>query len=380
MNFTELRLDKNIVEAISYMGFDTATPIQETVIPAILKNSDLIACSQTGSGKTAAFVLPILHKLIGKKEHFVDTLIIVPTRELAIQIEQQLEGFSYFLSATSIAVYGGGDGSDWDRQKEALKKGTDIIVATPGKFLSHLKMGNVDLSRIKHLVLDEADRMLDMGFIDDIRTIISHLPKKHQTLMFSATMPNSIRQLAKDILYKPVEISLAVSKPVESIDQKVYVISENQKISVIKEVLSKRKHYDSILIFSSTKKKISEIVREINRLGFKSQGISSDLDQSRREEVLRDFRSKKLRILVATDVMSRGIDVKEIKLVINFDIPRDAEDYVHRIGRTARINTKGEAITLVTKNEMGKLKRIEQLIETRILRVKHETKKHQNRN
>ena len=370
MNFTELKLDDKIVEAISYMGFESATPIQEQVIPTILKNRDLIACSQTGSGKTAAFVLPILDKLIGKKELSVDTLIIVPTRELAIQIEQQLEGFSYFVSARSVAVYGGGGGSDWDNQKEALKNGTDIIVATPGKFLSHLKLGNVDLSKVKHLVLDEADRMLDMGFIFDIKTIISHLPKKHQTLMFSATMPNSIRKLAREILYKPVEVSLEVSKPVASVDQKVYITTENQKIDIIQDVLSNRKEYDSIIIFSSTKKKISEIVRSLKRIGIKSQGISSDLEQSQREEVLRDFRSKRIRILVATDVMSRGIDVKEINLVINYDIPQDAEDYVHRVGRTARINAKGEAITLVAKNEMYKLKRIEQLIESSIPRVK----------
>ena len=281
MKFTELNLDDKIIEAISYMGFETATPIQEQVIPSILNDRDIIACSQTGSGKTAAFVLPILNKLIGKKEHSVDTLIIVPTRELAIQIEQQLEGFSYFVSARSVAVYGGGDGGDWDYQKAAFKNGVDIIVATPGKFLSHLKLGNVDLSKIKHLVLDEADRMLDMGFIDDIKLIISHLPKKHQTLMFSATMPRSIRQLTRDILYKPLEVSLAVSKPVESVEQKVYLLHEGQKIDLIKDLLEERKDYDSIIVFSSTKKKISEIVRSLNRIGHKSHGISSDLDQSR---------------------------------------------------------------------------------------------------
>ncbi len=362
MKFKELGLDDKILEAISYMGFDHATPIQETVIPTILRNQDLIACSQTGSGKTAAFVLPILNKLIGKQELNVDTLIIVPTRELAIQIEQQLEGFSYFVSAKSVAVYGGGDGGDWDYQKKALKNGTDIIVATPGKFLSHLKLGNMDLSKIKHLVLDEADRMLDMGFIDDIKHIISHLPKDHQTLMFSATMPGGIRKLAREILNNPVEVSLSVSKPVEKVDQKAYLLTENQKISLIEQVLSERKHYDSIIIFTSTKKKINDIVRALNRIGLPSQGISSDLDQNRREEVLRDFRSKRIRIMVATDVMSRGIDVKEINLVINFDIPQDPEDYVHRIGRTARINAEGEAITLYTHSEAYKLKKIEQLI------------------
>ena len=238
MKFTELKLDEQLLEAISYMGFETATPIQEKVIPLILENKDLIACAQTGTGKTGAFVLPILNKLIGKKEINVDTLIIVPTRELAIQIEQQIQGFSYFVPAGSIAVYGGGDGNDWEAQKEALKNGTDIIIATPGKLLSHLKMGNVNFKNIKHLILDEADRMLDMGFIDDIQTIISYLPKKHQTLMFSATMPHSIRQLAQKILYNPVEISLSISKPVESVDQKAYLIFDEQKIKVIKTSFS----------------------------------------------------------------------------------------------------------------------------------------------
>ncbi|MFC2107046.1 DEAD/DEAH box helicase [Bacteroidota bacterium] len=369
MKFTELNLDEQLLEAISYMGFETVMPIQEKVIPIILNNRDLIACSQTGSGKTGAFVLPILNKLIGKKEVNVDTLVIVPTRELAIQIEQQIQGFSYFVVAESIAVYGGGDGSDWDFQKAALKKGTDIIIATPGKLLSHLKLGYVNLKNIKHFILDEADRMLDMGFIDDIRTIISYLPKKHQTLMFSATMPKGIRQLAHEILYNAVEISLSVSKPVESVDQKAYLIKEEQKIETIKNIFLERNHYDSIIIFTSTKKKVSDIVRSLNQYGFPSQGISSNLDQDKREEVLRDFRSKRIRILVATDVMSRGIDIKEINLVINYDIPHDAEDYVHRIGRTARVNTKGEAITLFTKKEIYKLKKIERLIEASIPKV-----------
>jgi len=369
MKFTELKLKEQLLEAISYMGFETVLPIQEKVIPLILENKDLIACSQTGSGKTAAFVLPILNKLIGKKEINVDTLIIVPTRELAIQIEQEIQGFSYFVSAGSIAVYGGGDGGDWDLQKNALKSGTDIIIATPGRLLSHLKLGYVNFKNIKHLILDEADRMLDMGFIEDIDTIISYLPKKHQTLMFSATMANSIRQLAHKILYKPVEISLAISKPVDSVDQKVYLIFEGQKIQVIKHILVERKHYDSIIIFTSTKRKVSDIVSSLNKYGFPSQGISSNLDQDKREEVLMGFRSKRIRILVATDVMSRGIDVKEINMVINYDVPQDTEDYVHRIGRTARVNTKGEAITLVTQKEMHKLSEIEKLIEDSIPKI-----------
>jgi superfamily II DNA/RNA helicase len=362
MKFTEFKLGEQLLEAISYMGFEVATPVQEKVIPVILENKDLIACAQTGTGKTGAFVLPVLNKLIGKKGTHIDTLIIVPTRELAIQIEQQIQGFSYFIPTESVAVYGGGDGNDYESQKDALINGTDIIIATPGKLLSHLKMGNVNFENLKHLILDEADKMLDMGFIDDIQTIISYLPKKHQTLMFSATMPHSIRQLAKKVLHDPVEISLAMSTPAEGVDQKAYLVFDEQKIKVIKHILSERKHYDSILIFTSTKSKISDIVRLLNRNGFPATGISSDLDQDSREEVLRDFRSRAIRILVATDVMSRGIDVKEINMVINYDVPHDAEDYVHRVGRTARVNAKGEAITLVTQKEMYKLRKIEHLI------------------
>ena len=366
MKFAELKLQDQLLEAISYMGFEEATKIQEQVIPVILENKDLIACAQTGTGKTGAFVLPILNKLIGKKGTHIDSLIIVPTRELAIQIEQQIQGFSYFIPTESVAVYGGGDGNDYESQKDALINGTDIIIATPGKLLSHLKMGNVNFENLKHLILDEADKMLDMGFIDDIQTIISYLPKKHQTLMFSATMPSSIRQLAKKVLHDPVEISLAMSTPAEGVDQKAYLVFDEQKIKVIRHLLAERKHYDSILIFTSTKSKISDIVRLLNRNGFPATGISSDLDQDKREEVLRDFRSRAIRILVATDVMSRGIDVKEINLVINYDVPHDAEDYVHRVGRTARVNAKGEAITLVTQKEMYKLRKIEHLIKASI--------------
>jgi superfamily II DNA/RNA helicase len=348
------------------MGFETATPVQEKVIPVILENRDLIACAQTGTGKTGAFVLPVLNKLIGKTGTHSDTLIIVPTRELAVQIEQQIQGFSYFIPTESIAVYGGGNGVDWDIEKSALLNGTDIIIATPGRLLTHLKMGNVRFKHLNHLILDEADKMLDMGFIDDLHTIISYLPKKHQTLMFSATMPDSIRQLAQKILHNPVEISLSVSTPVMTLDQKAYLVHNEQKDDVIKHILRGKKHYDSIIIFTSSKSKITSIVKSLNRSGFPSHGISSNLDQEKREEVLRDFRSRKIRILVATDVMSRGIDVKEINLVINYDVPHDAEDYVHRVGRTARVNAKGEAITLVTRKEMYKLRNIERLIKASI--------------
>ncbi len=362
MKFSEFNLDDQLLEALSYMGFETPTPIQEQVIPIIMDNRDLIACAQTGTGKTGAYVLPILDKLIGRKEDYADTLIIVPTRELAIQIEQQIQGFSYFIAAGSIAIYGGGGGEDWEQEKRALKRGTDIIIATPGRLLSHLKMGYVRFENIKHLVLDEADRMLDMGFIEDIQAIISHLPKNHQTLMFSATMPNNIRQLAKKILHNPFEISLSISTPVDAVDQKVCLVFREQKMKLLKHLLAERKDFDSILIFSSTKREVTEIVTALYNFGFPAKGISSDLEQDKREEVMGKFRAKRIRILVATNIMSRGIDVKEINLVINYDLPHDAEDYVHRIGRTARVNAKGEAITLVTQKEMHKLKKIEQLI------------------
>ncbi|MEX1003407.1 MAG: DEAD/DEAH box helicase [Crocinitomicaceae bacterium] len=366
MKFTELGLKDELLEAIHYMGFEEATPIQVKAIPEILNNKDMLACAQTGTGKTGAFVLPILNKLVGKKDSNIDTLIVVPTRELAIQIEQEIQGISYFLSVGSQTVYGGGDGKDFDVQRKALKEGTDIIVATPGKLLSHLKLGYVNFDHVKHLVLDEADRMLDMGFIDDLKKIISYLPEKHQTLMFSATMPSSIRQLAKRITNNPVEISLSISKPAEGVDQKAYLTFDNQKVGVLDAILSERKHHDSIIIFTSTKNKVSEIVQSLKKKGYKAHGISSNLDQDMREEVLRGFRSKRIRVLVATDVMSRGIDIKEINMVINFDVPSDAEDYVHRVGRTARANTKGEAFTLINPKDMSKFSRIEQLIETEI--------------
>ncbi|MBN2764474.1 MAG: DEAD/DEAH box helicase [Bacteroidales bacterium] len=362
MKFMEFGLADQLLEALSYMGFETPTPVQEQVIPVIMDNRDLIACAQTGTGKTGAYVLPILDKLIDRKENYADTLIIVPTRELAIQIEQQIQGFSYFISAGSIAIYGGGGGQDWDDEKRALKRGTDIIIATPGRLLSHLKMGYVRFENIKHLVLDEADRMLDMGFIGDIKTIISHLPRHHQTLMFSATMPGNIRHLAQKIMHKPVEISLAVSTPVEAIDQKVCLVFRDQKLKLLKHLLAERNDYASILIFSSTKREVTEIVTALYNYRFSARGISSDLDQDKREEVVGKFRAKRIRILVATNIMSRGIDVKDINLVINYDLPHDAEDYVHRIGRTARVNARGEAITLVTQREIPKLKIIEKLI------------------
>lgn len=362
--FEDFKLDDSLLEAIHWMGFKYATPIQQKAIPTIIANRDLIGCAQTGTGKTAAFVLPILNKLIGKQDNFVDTLILVPTRELAVQIEQQIQGLSYFISVNSMAIYGGGgDAKLWNKQAAALNEGCDIIVATPGKLLSHLKMGKVNFSKVKHLVLDEADRMLDMGFHDDIKQIISFLPEKRQNLLFSATMPQSIRNLAKLLLHNPEEITLSISKPAEGVTQRVFLTFDEQKSKLIPVLLKEREHYNSIIIFTSAKERIYDIVRALKQAGYPSKGISSNLDQNQREEVLSSFRSKNTRILVATDVLSRGIDIKDINLVINYDVPHDAEDYVHRIGRTARANTKGEAITLVNPKDMQRMHRIEKLIE-----------------
>lgn len=370
MEFSNLGLNNQVLEALDHMGFLQATPIQQFAIPQIINGSDLLACAQTGTGKTAAFILPILHKLTGKEDSSINTLIIVPTRELAIQIEQEIQGLSYFVSVGSIAIYGGGDGAKWEEQKRALVEGADIIVATPGKLLSHMMQGYVDFSQLEHLVLDEADKMLDMGFSDDIERIISKLPKKRQTLLFSATMPGKIKNLAAKILNHPKEIALSISKPAEGVSQYVYLCFDEQKNELIKRILESKTAYDSIIIFTSQKMLVSKLVYFLKKSGFKqTEGVSSALEQETREEVLRGFRSKRTRILVATDVMSRGIDIKEINLVINYDAPRDAEDYVHRIGRTARANTKGEAFTLINPKDMPKLSRIERLIEMQIERL-----------
>jgi superfamily II DNA/RNA helicase len=366
MKFTELGLDEQLIEAIGYMGFETATPIQEQAIPEIIKGRDIIGCAQTGTGKTGAFVLPILHKIAQKPTDKINTLIIVPTRELAVQIEQQIQGLSYFVSVSSKAIYGGGDGKDWSEQKEALVSGTNIIVATPGKLLSHLKMGYTDFSSLEHLILDEADRMLDMGFIDDLSMIFKSLPEKRQNLMFSATMANEIRKFARTLLKDPIEINLALSKPAEGVKQSVYLCFDEQKNALLKTILEERKDYKRIILFSSTKEKVGTIVRYLKKNNFKASGISSNLEQNEREEVLRGFKSGRISLLVATDVMSRGIDIKEINMVINYDVPRDAEDYVHRVGRTARANTKGEAVSLINPKDMPKLSKIEKLIGSKI--------------
>ena len=362
MIFDDLDLIPELLESIDYMGFRETTPIQEKAIPVILSGNDLIACAQTGTGKTAAYLLPIMSSISAKRPDQTHTLVLVPTRELAIQIDQQIQGLAYALNITSMAVYGGGDGSGWDQERAALSNGADIIVATPGRLISHLNQGYVKFNRIEVLILDEADRMLDIGFYDDIIHIISYVPKKRQTLMFSATMPPKIRSLSKRIMKNPEEISLEMSKPAEGVIQAVYLLGDNQKLPLIKSLISDNPEYRSILIFSSTKKKVREIAGELRSKDYLVEGISSDLVQQERGDMLQRFRSRKTRVLVATDVLSRGIDIKDINLVINFDTPSDPEDYVHRVGRTARAETTGLAVTLVNRLDIPKLKRIEQLI------------------
>lgn len=364
MDFSSFHFHGSLAESIEMAGYKNPTPIQQKAIPVIMEGRDIIASAQTGTGKTAAFLLPVLHRLLSGnfKDTEVHVLIMVPTRELAVQISSHLDGLTYFSSLSSIAVYGGGDGGSFVREKQALSKGVDIVVATPGKLISHLNMGYVKMKELQVLILDEADRMLDMGFHDDIMRIISHLPEKRQTLMFSATMPPKILQLAKTILHDPVEVSVALSKPPESIKQLAYSVYDTQKIPVIQHILA-QKDYKSVLIFCSKKQTVKQLSNQLQKRGYKAKDISSDLDQTQREDVLLEFASRRLPILVATDILSRGIDIDEIELVINFDIPPDGEDYVHRIGRTARAQTKGEAITLISPDEQHKFHRIEKLIE-----------------
>jgi superfamily II DNA/RNA helicase len=368
ITFDELGLDYDLLDGLDVMGFKHPTPIQEKAIPVILDGKDLIACAQTGTGKTAAFVLPIIDRILNADHRHLNTLILTPTRELAQQIDQQVEGLSYYTSVNSIAIYGGGDGALWEQQQKALRTGADIIIATPGRLISFLSSGNFKLDNLQHLVLDEADRMLDMGFFDDIMRIVAMLPKKRQTLMFSATMPPKIRQLASTILNEPEQITLSISKPAEKINQQVYLVYDQQKEPLLKEILADEQ-YKAILVFCSTKDKVKELNHTLRKMHIPAKAFHSDLEQAEREDIMRDFKASKLRILVGTDVLSRGIDVDGIDLVINYDAPPDAEDYVHRIGRTARAERTGTAITFVNEKDQRRLAAIEQLIEKEVPRV-----------
>jgi len=369
LKFKEFDFVPEIMEGLESMGFEECTPVQELAMPVIWKGNDLIACAQTGTGKTAAYLLPVLNRITRTKSQGINTLIIAPTRELVLQIDQQIEGFSYFCGATSLAVYGGGEGAAFDQQKAALIQGADIIVATPGRLLSHINLKYSDFSTIKHLILDEADRMLDMGFFDDIMRIVRELPAARQTLMFSATMPSKIRKLAEGILNKPESVNIAISKPAENIIQAAYMVYENQKVALVKSLLKGKTDYKSVLIFTSRKINVNGLVRELRRMGFSADGMLSDLEQKEREEVMLRFKNRETQILVATDIVARGIDIDGIDLVMNYDVPRDPEDYVHRIGRTARAQSSGVAITLISDLDQHNFKKIEELIERDIIKI-----------
>lgn len=370
MKFTAFGLEQGIIEGIEAMGFKDTTPIQEKTIPLILQGKDVIASAQTGTGKTAAFLIPVINSIISKKSNNkIKAMIIVPTRELALQIDQHLEGISYYTGISSIPVYGGRDGSSFVTEKQALISGTDIVVCTPGRIIAHLNMQYVDLSDLSCLILDEADRMLDMGFYDDIVKIISFLPKDRQNLMFSATMPKNIRDLARLILRNPEEINIALTRPVEKILQLAYMLYENQKLPLLKTVLMSEQ-LKSALIFCTTRSSAKNVSKELNKLGIDAEDIHSDLEQKEREQVLNKFKHRQIPVLVATDILSRGIDVENIDLVINYDVPADVEDYVHRIGRTARAENDGVAITLITEKDQHKFSEIEKLLNKTIHKAK----------
>ena len=367
MRFDELDLEDEILDGLYDMNFHEMTPVQEATIPIILEGRDIIGCAQTGTGKTAAYTLPLLNRLLteGNEDNVVRSLIIVPTRELAMQIDQQFQGFSYYLPVSTTVVYGGGDGKGWDQQKRGMLMGSDVVIATPGRMISHLQNSGIDLSHVQYLILDEADRMLDMGFSDDIMKIISYMPRERQTIMFSATLPPKIRELAKSILRNPAEVNIAISKPNEAIDQSAYVCRERQKLGIIQELFARPKEFKTI-IFSSSKLKVKELAHTLKRMKLNVAAMHSDLEQVQREEVMLDFKNNKIDILVATDIVARGIDIEDIGLSINYDVPHDPEDYIHRIGRTARAAATGAAITFVNEEEQGKFHQIEKFIEREI--------------
>ncbi len=370
MLFTDLPLCDSLLDGLQAMNFKETTPIQEQAIPVILQKRDLIACAQTGTGKTAAFLLPLLNNLQTEphEEHKVNAIIMAPTRELAQQIDQQMEGFSYFTPFSSVAVYGGNDGDAWDVQKRGLTSGADVVVATPGRLLSHINLYNIDFSGVKYFILDEADRMLDMGFFDDIMKIERLLPKERQTIMFSATMPPKIQQLAKTILRDPEEISISITRPPDTIMQSAYLCYESQKMQILRQ-LFKEKKPKKVLLFSGSKMKVKEITKLLRGMGLSAGEMHSDLDQAQRDSIMHEFRNERVDILVATDIVARGIDIDDITLVINFEVPYDVEDYVHRIGRTARAGDTGMAITFVSPDEQYRLQQIERFLGKEVHRI-----------
>jgi ATP-dependent RNA helicase RhlE len=368
LDFKDFNFNPELLEGLLAMRFKEATPIQQQAIPLILAGKDLIACAQTGTGKTGAFLLPIMNMLTENHDRHNTTLILTPTRELAQQIDLQVEALSYFTNISSLTVFGGGDGIAYEQQKRSMREGVDIIIATPGRLIAHLSSGALKMDKLKYLVLDEADRMLDMGFYEDIMKIVGYLPKERQTVMFSATMPPKIRTLAATLLKEPEQISLAISKPAEGITQQIYLAHDTQKVPLLTEIL-KSTTYKRIIVFAGRKEKVKELGKVFKKLGLKVAAFHSDLEQKDREAIMLDFKNSKLDVLIGTDVLSRGIDVTGIDLVINFDAPQDPEDYIHRIGRTARAATKGTAITFVNSKDKRKLANIEKLIERQIERM-----------
>ena len=370
MKFSELNLNDQVLDALDAMRFEECTPIQEKSIPLLLEGRDLIAVAQTGTGKTAAYLLPILNKLSegGYPSDAINCIVMAPTRELAQQIDQQMEGFSYFMPVSSVAVYGGNDGILFEQQKKGLTLGADVVIATPGRLIAHLSLGYVDLSHVSFFILDEADRMLDMGFYDDIMQIVSYLPKERQTIMFSATMPAKIQQLAQNILHDPAEVKLAVSKPADKIVQAAYICHEGQKLGIIQSLFAEQVP-ERVIIFASSKLKVKEVTKALKRMNLNVGEMHSDLEQAEREDVMYRFKSGQINILVGTDIVARGIDIDDIRLVINYDVPHDNEDYVHRIGRTARANNDGVALTFVNEQEQGKFHNIEKFLEKDIYKI-----------
>lgn len=366
MNFSDFNFDERLFEGLNSMGFKTPTPIQEQTIPLISQKNDLIACAQTGTGKTASYLLPLMDAICRLEEKpSISALILAPTRELAVQIDQQIEGLAYFTGISSIAVYGGGDGVEYEQQRRSLREGVDIVIATPGRLIAHIASGIVKLNKIHFFVLDEADRMLDMGFKDDIQRITRELPEQRQTLLFSATMPPKIRSFAKILLKDPKHVNIAISQPAEKIKQQYYRTFDEQKTALVKHILAENE-YQSIIIFSATKENVKSLDKELYQSNLKVKAFHSDLQQDEREAILLDFKNRKLNILVGTDVLSRGIDIEGIDLVVNYDVPSDPEDYIHRIGRTARAEKTGTAITFVNNRDFRKFLAIEKLMDRKV--------------
>lgn len=369
MTFSDFNFYGSLFEGLDSMGFKTPTPIQAETIPIIQQQHDLIACAQTGTGKTAAYLLPVMDAICRLDDRPpISALILAPTRELAMQIDQQVEGLAYFTGITSIAVYGGGDGIGYEQQRRALREGVDIVIATPGRLIAHMSSGTVRLGEIKFLVLDEADRMLDMGFKDDINRIVRQVAGERQTMLFSATMPPKIRAFAKTLLKHPKQVNIAISKPAEGIIQQQYRLADEQKTPLLKQILSSG-HFKSVIVFSSTKDKVKALGRELQKMNLAVQPFHSDLSQEEREKILLRFKNKQLPILIGTDVLSRGIDVEGIDLVVNYDVPPDPEDYIHRIGRTARAERTGTAITFVNQRDFRRFSAIEKLMDRKVAEV-----------